>query len=651
MAVPQDTALPAAVPTVSSQEGSPVMSEVLESSTLGSVTSDESEGGLPSDFRRTLAAARATADKAAEMRQREKEVLEELSRVAENVPFSSRTQSERVSSPESTSSLQSQELVNVSTPSTLSLSVTMSSELSVTSVMSRTSQTRLAPHFFDRTLPLTTQSRSPFSDVANTTSITAATSLLTKTSQDLGFPRPSSSTTQPLFVLSSGSRLDTHISGVLPSTISSSRAIAGPSARNPLLFTSSSGSGQARDFNVPQTSVIQQSSPSYSTAPGSKVMADPSVRNTSVFTSVSGSVGIPQSSAFQQSSPGYSPGYLDYYHKKIEEERQLFEAQRNRIRRYGDLFKKSSQEGLGAQTYQVSGSTSKNVPPVELHAKTTPYLSGLHGSAPTYLVRNVGAIGFDTNKENEGYIANTAAFRGQDRLRNISQRLGAFEKSLTTDDPSTVVTSSTYTSKPLSTSERSYGSSRTEYMSLPRESAGLGFAGSAGSTLSSLSELTEMMTRLTSTSDESEDKSPRVGAPGGQPRADHAPEGTSKVGLCLSVGHTPLTSLERDLILRGSSRDRVYVPSSVGTLDIARSTSRDTSAKISGPQEPSVKVPGSRWTKGSDGKQWFMLSRSSTLSSVGGVLGKDSIPPAGEGEDNVFPDAREDKSKSLYYLH
>jgi len=181
-------------------------------------------------------------------------------------------------------------------------------------------------------------------------------------------------------------------------------------------------------------------------------------------------------------------------------------------------------------------------------------------------------------------------------------------------------------------------------MSLPRESAGLGFAGSAGSTLSSLSELTEMMTRLTSTSDESEDKFPRVGAPGGQPRADHAPEGTSKVGLCLSVGQTPLTSLERDLILRGSSRDRVYVPSSVGTLDIARSTSRDTSAKISGPQEPSVKVPGSRWTKGSDGKQWFMLSRSSTLSSVGGVLGKDSIPPAGEGEDNVFPDAREDKS-------
>lgn len=650
MAVSQDTALPASVPTVSSQEGSPVMSEVLESSTLGSVTSDESEGGLPSEFRRTLAAARATADKAAEMRQREKEVLEELSRVAEDVPFSSRTQSERGLSPESTSSLQSQELVNVSTPSTLSLSVTMSSELSVTSVMSRTSQTRPAPHFFDRTLPLTAQSRSPFSDAAITTSISAATSLLTKTSQDFGFPRPSSSTTQPLFVLSSGSRLDTHIWGVLPSTISSSRAVAEPSVRNPLLFTSSSGSAQARDFNVPQTSVIQQSSPSYSAAPGSKVIADPSVRNTSVFTSVSGSVGIPQSSAFQPSNPGYSPGYLDYYHKKIEEERQLFEAQRNRIRRYSDLFKKSSQEGLGAQMYQVSGSTSKNVPPVELHAKTTPYLSGLHGSAPTYLVRR-GAIGFDTNKENEGYIANTAGFRGQDRLRNISQRLGAFEKSLTTDAPSTVATSSTYTSKPLSTSEWSYGSSRTEYMSLPRESAGLGFAGSAGSTLSSLSELTEMMTRLTSTSDESEDKSPRVGAPGGQPRADHAPEGTSKVGLGLSVGQTPLTSLERDLILRGSSRDRIYVPSSVRTLDIARSTSKDASAKISGPQEPSVNVLESRWTRGSDGKQWFMLSRSSTLSSVGGVLGKDSIPLAGEGEDNVFPDAREDKSKSLYYLH
>ena len=686
---PQDTALPAEVPSASSQEGSPVMSEGLESSTLGSVTSDETEAGLPSEFRRTLAAARATADKAAELRQREKAVLEELSRAAEDVPFSSRTLSERDSSPGSTSSLQSQEPVSISTPSTLSLSVTMSSDLSVTAVMSRTSQTRPAPPFFDPALPLTSQGRSLFSDVADTASITTATSLLTKTSLKFGFCQPPSASARPFSVLSSGSELDTRISGVLPSAVSSSRITTESSVRNPLSLTSYSGSAQARAFRFPQSSdiqqpswayppvtansrepltftsvsrsaqsrtvgasqssAIQQSTPGYSSV--SSVLPGPSGGDPLAFTVVSGpapsaAVGVPPSSTFQQSSTGYSPGYLDYYHQKIEEERQLFEAQRNRIRRYSDLFKKSSLESPGAQTYQASGSTSKNVPSAEPRMKTTPYLSDLHGSAPTYLERRIGAIGSDTNKENQGYIANSAGIGGQDRLRDISQRLGAFEKSLTTSVSSTLVTSSSYASKPLSTSEWSNGSSKTEYMSLPRESAGLDFAGSTGSTLSSLSELTEMMTRLTSTSDESEGKSSRVGAVESQRLAGYAPQGTTAGGLGLSVGHSSVTGSEGNLNLRGPVREHVCVPGSVGPLDASSSYAPTvTSTKLSSAKEPAVNVPGSRWTRGSDGKQWFVLSRSSTLPSTGGLIGKENIAPVGEGEDSVFPDAQENKSK------
>ena len=87
-------ALPTVVPTITSHEGSPLMSDVLESSTLSSATSNETEAALPSEFERTLAAARATADRAAEMRQRERDVLQELSRAAlEDVPLSSHTHS------------------------------------------------------------------------------------------------------------------------------------------------------------------------------------------------------------------------------------------------------------------------------------------------------------------------------------------------------------------------------------------------------------------------------------------------------------------------------------------------------------------------------------------------------------------------------
>jgi len=94
---------------------------------MESVTTDETV--KTSEFRRTLETARATADKAAQLRQKEKDVLQELSRVPlEDVPFrSDPILPEKDVSSESALSLQSDELVNVSTPSTLSLSVTLPS--------------------------------------------------------------------------------------------------------------------------------------------------------------------------------------------------------------------------------------------------------------------------------------------------------------------------------------------------------------------------------------------------------------------------------------------------------------------------------------------------------------------------------------------
>ena len=608
------------VPKGTSQEGSPLLSETLESSTLGSVTSDETE--MSSEFRRTLETARVTAEKAAQLRHKERDVLEELGRVPlEDVPFSSdHTHPERDVSSGSASSLQSDGLVNVSTPSTLSLSVTLSSDLSVTAAMSRTTQSGTASRDTDHAYPLTSHIRSRFSDFADTASITAATSLLTKTTQSVGFSQPLSSSARQFSVLSSGSEPYTRTSSSAPYTVSSSGTKTELSGRNPLAFVpSSSGSIQPRATGVSRPSVFQPSAPS-----------------------------------------GYSPGYLDYYYQKIEEERQLFEAQRNRIRRYSDLYKKTTPEGPRSQTYQASGSVTGNVPPTEPLVRTSPYVSDHYGRVPTYLGRKLA----ETNKENQGYIANSTGFRGQDRLQDISQRLSAFEKSITAGTVSTIVTTSSYASKPLSTSDWSRGSS-TEYMSLPRESAGAGARGSAGSTLSSLSELTEMMTRLTSTSEESDVTSLKSRDVSGTIRgqssgsvvrqAGYAPERAANVGPGSSVGESSLADLQGNINLRGTTRDQLYVPSSVvssdtrGPPDAPRPyVPMGKSTKSSGPVEPLLSAPGSRWTRGSDGKEWFVLSRSHTLSSGGGILEKDTISPGEVGADGVFPDTDKNKSKSTF---
>lgn len=539
------------VPTITSHEGSPLMSDVLESSTLSSATSNETEAALPSEFERTLAAARSTADRAAEMRQKERDVLQELSRAAlEDVPFSSHTHSERDASPRSTPTLQSQELVNISTPSTLSLSVTLSSDLSVTAAASHTVTSRFSDHaLYSSSQPR----RIPFPNVGDTASVTATTSLLTKTSQYLGFSREPSSNIRSFPVLTSGSDVQTRFSVVSPPPVSSIRAVTEPSRINPLTFATTSLSG--------------------------------------------GATAVSHSSASQLASPVYSTGYLDYYKQKIEEERQLFEAQRKRIRRYSDKFKSSSFEGPGSQTYKAPVISSTNAPQSEPHL-SSPFLSNLRGD-------DAGVLGLDQNKENHGLIANSVGIRGQDRLRDISQRLNTLEKTLTTSGSSIPVTSASYTSKPVSTSGWSYGSS-TEYLSLPRNTAGRHFLGSAGSTLSSLSELTEMMTRLTSTSDESDDKSLRAGATSG-----------------------PLSVFSK------------------GPLDVAHSHApKEPSAEFSSANGPTGILSGSRWTRGSDGKPWYVLSRSSTLPSAG-TLGRDAVLPEMEEEDNVFPEVTGYKSKSL----
>ena len=563
------------VPKSTSREGSPLLSETLESSTLGGVTSDETV--KTSEFRRTLETARATAEKAAQLRQRERDVLQELSRVPlEDVPFSSdHIHPERDMSSGSASSLQSDELVAVSTPSTLSLSVSLPSELSVTVAMSRTTQSASSSRESDHAYLLTSQIRSRFSDVSDTVSVTAATSFLTKTSQNIGFSQPLSSIPRQYSALASGSEPSTRISSALPSTVLGRGDTTEVPDRNLLTLASSSGSVPRR---VSQSSVLQ-----------------PSIAHSD-----------------------YSPGYLDYYYQKIEEERQLFEAQRNRIRRYSDLYKKTALEGSDDQTSQPSDSMRKNVPPTGSLVRTSPYISDQYDRVPWYLERNVE----DTNKENQGYIANSTGFRGQDRLQDISKRLGAFEKTLSTDY-STVATSS-YASKPLTTSDWSHGSS-TEYMSLPH---GVGATGSAGSTLSSLSELTEMMTRLTSTSDESDVTSLK------SRDASGAKQGLSSWGHDKHAVYGPERAADAGF---GSSNTK-------GSLDAARSRiPMGINTSSSGAVEPYLNAPGSRWTRGSDGKQWFLLSRSHTLSSGGEILEKDSGIPGEVGTDNVFPEATEKK--------
>ena len=573
MQAPYDTVPQTVVPKSTSREGSPLLSETLESATLGSVTSDETV--KTSEFRRTLETARATAEKAAQLRQKERDVLQELSRVPlEDVPFSSdHIHPERDVSSGSASSLQSDELVTVSTPSTLSLNVSLPSELSVTAAMSRTTQSASSSRESDHAYPLTSQIRSRFSDVSDTVSVTAATSFLTKTSQNVGFSRPLSSIPRQYSSLASGSEPSARISSALPSAVLGRGDTTEVPDRNLLTLASSSGSVPLR---VSQPSVLQ-----------------PSIARS-----------------------GYSPGYLDYYYQKIEEERQLFEAQRNRIRRYSDLYKKTALEGSDDQTSQASGSMSKSVPPTGSLVRTSPYISDQYGKVPSYLERNVE----DTNKENEGYIANSTGFRGQDRLQDISKRLGAFEKTLTTGY--STVASSSYASKPSTTTDWSHGSS-TEYISLPH---GVGTTGSAGSTLSSLSELTEMMTRLTSTSDESDVTSLKSrdvsGAKEGLPswsRDKHAVYGPERV---VDAGF-------------GSSNTK-------GSLDAARSrVPVEINTSSFGAVEPYLNAPGSRWTRGSDGKQWFLLSRSHTLSSGEEILEKDNGIPGEVGTDNVFPEATE----------
>lgn len=602
---PYDTAPQTEAPKSISREGSPLLSETLESSSLGSVTSDETV--KTSEFRRTLETARATAEKAAQLRQKERDVLKELSRIPlEDVPFrSDHILPERDVSSGSASSLQSDELVTVSTPSTLSLSVTLPSELSVTAAMSRTTQSVSSSRESDHAYPLTSQSRPRFSDVSDTVSVTAATSFLTKTSQNVGLPRPLSSIPRQYSALTSGSETSTRTSSALPSTVLGRGDTTEVPGRNIPTLASSSGSVPPR---VSQPSVFQ-----------------PAIARS-----------------------GYSPGYLDYYYQKIEEERQLFEAQRNRIRRYSDLYKKTTLEGPDDQTSQASGSVRKNVPPTGPLVRTSPYISEQYDRVPSYLERNIE----DTNKENQGHIANSTGVRGQDRLQDISKTLGIFEKTLTTGY-STVATSS-YPSKPLTTSDWSHGSS-TEYMSLPH---GVGVTGSAGSTLSSLSELTEMMTRLTSTSDESDVTSLKSrdvsGAKEGLPlwgRNKHAVYGSERAadaGFGSSFGQPSSIGLEGNINMRGSSRDRLYVPSSVvssnekGSLDAAHSrVPMGINTSSSGAVDLYLNAPGSRWTRGSDGKQWFVLSRSHTLSSGGEILEKDKGIPGEVGADNVFPEATE----------
>lgn len=202
-------------------------------------------------------------------------------------------------------------------------------------------------------------------------------------------------------------------------------------------------------------------------------------------------------------------------------------------------------------------------------------------------------------------------------------------------------------------------------MPLLRESAGAGARGSAGSTLSSLSELTEMMTRLTSTSEESDVTSlksrdvsgtKRGQSSGGVVRqAGYAPERAANAEPGSSVGQSSLTDLQGNINLRGTTRDQFYVPSSVvssdtrGPPDAPRPyVPMGKSTKSSGPVEPLLSAPGSRWTRGSDGKQWFVLSRSHTLSSGGGILEKDTITPGEVGADSVFPDTDGNKSKSTF---
>ncbi|PFX25843.1 uncharacterized protein LOC111329743 isoform X2 [Stylophora pistillata] len=604
-------------PKSPSTGGSPLLSDALESSTLGSVTSDES--GMSSDLRRTLQAAHLTAEKAAHFRTTERDILKKpdqghLDDFPSNggqMYLGTDTVSGGASSP------QSEELVNVSTPSTLSLSVTLSSDLSVTAAASHTSHTGHVLLDTRGVFPPTFQGWSRYSDIRDTTRIAAATSLLNKTkaSQGIGFSQPSSASVQQFSVLSSRTEPSTHFS----------RAVAPPVL----------SSGLAT--NIPGT------------LPSAIVTSSSSIESTT-----------PKMSAFQHTQSGYSPGYVDFYQQKMEEEQQLFETQRNRVQRHSDLCKKTNPGGLGSDTYQDGGSASKSAPPIKPFTKTSPSLWEKPVRAHTYLGRNTGY----TNKENVGFRANSSAFMGQDRLQAISERLGAFEKTMTTAANSAVVTSSSYSQKPLSTSREWSHGSGTEYLSLPHESEGQDARGSIGSTFSTLSELTEMMTRLTSTSDESESTSSKAqGASGALEvhsfsthgrQVGYVPGRASIKGPGSSISQPSLTTFERNINLRGLSGEGRSASSTVSTLATTAPLNSaltrvafEKRTTSSGTVEQPLNSQGSRLTRGSDGKQWFVLSRSHTLSSGGGMLEKDGGIPEEGGADNVFSDANEGKSHLL----
>lgn len=592
----------------STQESSPLMSEALNSSTVGSVTSDETERQLPSEFRQTLADAQATADKAAELRQREKTVLEELSQVAESVPFGSHALPERYSPA-------------VSTPSTLSLSVTMPSELSLTSAISQTSQT-IPVRFFTHPFSFASQRGPPFTDVGNSDTIKSVTSLHTKTSPQFGFsrPLPSATVAQHASYFPTVSYQTAQTSGGSPSAWLVS-GITDNSRSSLASYQPTQGSGSG----VCQQSDVQQSRASYFIDSGSHATVATPLGDNAVCSSITRSGGVSKSSAvLQQSSSGYSPGYVDYYQKKIEEERQLFEEQRNRIQHYSDLLK-NPQEVLGAQTHVASQSIRKYDP------------SELYGGVPIYLGKSSEGIGAE-NKENQGYVANTDELMRQDRLLDISKRLDAFEKSLSTSVSSRAGTSVSFASKPFSRGEGRFGSSKARYSSIPPETVGLGSLGGTGSTLSSLSELTEMITKLTSSSDESDERSMKENAVGDPQMRRIALETNPKIGLNAD-NQFSFSWQARDFIQRGSAVPSLYDPSRLS------SSPTNTSTNSAYSQAPIVSVPRTRWTRGSDGKPWYVLSQSNTLSSVGGFFTKDNISTLGNAEDDVFSGTGKDNGK------
>ena len=444
---------------------------------------------------------------------------------------------------------------------------------------------------------------SPFySDIADTARITAAPSLLARTSQNLGLFRTSSSSARTFTALPSGSKLDTRLS------------------RGGVSMDRSGDLGIA-------SSILASSS---ETAPQISRVSFPS----------------------QPSRLTYTPDYLDYYRQKIQEERQLFEAQRNRIRqrqneqvnRYSDLLNKKTSPAGGPQPYQTMVDVTDSGPPVVPHWR--PSLGSI--------VKN------DGNKENQGNLANSTGFHGQEQLENLSRRLDSFEKSLSRGDdsdgshtslrsgnafqrlPSSVSTSS-YSSKPSSTSGLSYASTGTDYVSLPRGAARADIQGSTGSTLSSLSELTKMITRLTSTSEdttEAEENNSSAYAVAGQSIGHNALNNT----LRRSAYGPQNVSSESNQSSRVPQGQPSNVPSSVTTSADLRGAADDGAFRSETWYSPPGTVPGllgavrlvtsaagAPSTSGSVGQSQLVPSEASAPFPLGGGEGN-ALEATGKGE-------------------